>query len=284
MDNCRVISIINMKGGVGKTTLAVNLGYALSKLHNKKVLILDTDPQMTSTIYLTNEKDCEKILKTGGNKGFEEIKENDEITLFSLLQHSSFSKEIGKYIKKVGSLDFVPSHLDIAEIQSSGDPFQLNSFIDYSKLREQYDFIFIDAPPTISEFTKMSLLASDGYLIPTTVHPFSIYGIELMQRYSRNLKRVYRWSGAIWYGTIFNKYPTSLTKNQQALIQNLKSKYPNTVFKSVIHNVTGVSTMQWNKTVSKRFIAENVKNNAYSDIVKLANEFLDKQNNIANQT
>ena len=273
-----------MKGGVGKTTLAVNLGYTLTKFHNKKVLILDTDPQMTSTIYLTNEKDCEKILKTGGNKGYEETKENDDITLYSLLLHSSFSKKITKYIKKVGTLDFIPSHLDIAEIQSSGDPFQLNLFIEHSKLKEQYDFIFIDAPPTISEFTKMSLLASDGYLIPTTVHPFSIYGIELMQRYSNNLKRVYRWPGAIWYGTVFNKYPTSLTLNQKALISNLKSKYPNTVFKSVIHNVTGVSTMQWNKTVLKRFIAENAKNNAYPDIQNLATEFLEKQNSISIQT
>lgn len=126
MSNCRVISIINMKGGVGKTTLAVNLGYTLSKIHNKKVLILDTDPQMTSTIYLTNEKDCEKILKTGGKKGLEEIKETDEITLCSLLQLSSFSKEITKSIKTIGTLDFIPSHLDIAEIQSNGAPYLLD--------------------------------------------------------------------------------------------------------------------------------------------------------------
>lgn len=197
-----VISIINMKGGVGKTTLTLNLGEMLSQ--KEKVLIIDMDPQFNSTQGLLTY--CSKIntitsmesLYSGdyevGDKSSKEMKVTDifqEIftskrNVMSFFEtHSIAEKSKPIIIKVTDNLHLVPGDLEVST-KMNGDTSKiiggLKKYIESNKIRENYKYVFIDCPPTWNVLTKSSLLASDCYLIPAKLDYFSIYGIPLLEK------------------------------------------------------------------------------------------------------
>lgn len=140
----KVISISNHKGGVGKTTSAINIGAGLNLL-KKKVLLIDLDPQanLTQSLGLTNQ---ERNIY-GALKGEYKL---EPITILK-------------------GLDIIPSTLDLsgAEIELSSEPgreYILKELIE--PLRSSYDFIIIDSPPSLGLLTINSFTASDEILIP----------------------------------------------------------------------------------------------------------------------
>lgn len=184
----RVVSFINMKGGVGKTTMAVNIGYTLSKEFSKKVLIIDVDPQMNATQYTFKEENVYEILEHPKKSIFGIL--CDEYNFPSVVTPSeNRNKEDIRTIYNItDNFDIIPSHLSIMSINLADSPFRLKTYIREKRLKDTYDIIILDSPPTISPYTKVSLLASDAYVVPMKTDFLSLFGFPLLESYIKRLK------------------------------------------------------------------------------------------------
>lgn len=152
-----IISIVNHKGGVGKTTTSVNLGASLSLHENKKVLLIDLDPQAN-------------LSQSLGINGL------DKNTIYDAL-----CGKISLPIQKVNdNLDIVVSSLDLsaAEMELSNEPgreYILNQLIE--PIKSKYDFIIIDCPPSLGLLTFNALTASTGMVIPVQSEYLALQGM-----------------------------------------------------------------------------------------------------------
>ena len=175
----KIISIINQKGGVGKTTTVINLAAGLS-LIGKKVLVIDLDPQGNATTGL----------------GLSNL-ENSEKSIYSVLNGM---KQISDVIEKTkfNNLDLITSNVDLSglEVETAGD--NRRAFILKEKLtaylndsREDYSHILIDCPPSLSLLTIMALVASESLLVPLQTEFFALEGvtqlIKTIDRIKNNL-------------------------------------------------------------------------------------------------
>jgi chromosome partitioning protein len=170
----KIISIINQKGGVGKTTTVINLAAGLSQL-NKKILVIDLDPQGNATtgLGLSNTDDS-------------------EFTIYGVLNGS---KKISETIKKTNfeNLDLISSNVDLSglEVETAGDEKRafilkdkLLKYIDENSIK--YDYVLIDCPPSLSLLTVMALVSSQSLLVPLQTEFFALEGLtQLMKTIER---------------------------------------------------------------------------------------------------
>lgn len=163
-----VISLINLKGGVSKTTSVINLAYSLS-LMDKKILIVDTDSQGNISTSLGLQAD--EFSNTLVNLMTEAI--DGEVTV----------EDIRPCIRRVGNVDVLPSNLSLAAIDCKlmnayGRERILKTVIDI--IRDEYDFILIDCPPSLGLIVINALVASDYTLIPVEAHYLSFESMKVM--------------------------------------------------------------------------------------------------------
>lgn len=166
----KVISLLNQKGGVGKTTMAFNLAYALAS-QGKNVLCLDMDPQGNLTL-LFNKAPSEFSLFHLLINSVRELKAlHRPVVLSDILQGSN-------------GVDLIPGGQDLSGFEltvagiSAPRQMILNRFIDKQGLRETYDYIVIDSPPTLGLLVVNVLCASDGILVPFQPDQFSRSGLN----------------------------------------------------------------------------------------------------------
>lgn len=194
-----VISIINMKGGVGKTTLSIGIADYLSE-EGKSVLLIDADPQFNST---------QAMLDAYKSKGYEDIQtENNyyndiiipsEKTIYKLfkpqvnMMHSYTSPKADEIIINLKqNLDILCGDLNLVLVNKVSDYTfvkRIKNFIEDNELNYKYDYIIIDCPPTLTIYTDSALMASDFYLIPNRIDRYSIVGIDSLQTAVNNLIR-----------------------------------------------------------------------------------------------
>ena len=159
------ICVFNMKGGVGKSTTAYNLGVGLVRFYGKKVLLIDIDPQGNSSAALGVE-----IWKL-------------ETQLKDVLQHRSTISDA--LVTTSHGVDVIPSNILLAEqeIPISGLPGRellLRKAI--TSISQQYDFILTDCPPNIGVFSINALMASEGVIIPVDMSYLGLLGISAVER------------------------------------------------------------------------------------------------------
>lgn len=187
--NGPVITFINMKGGVGKTTLCIGIADYLANFLNKKVLVIDIDPQFNATQsllekynlvdeYLTDfrkNKTIRKLFSTSPDV-YEKnviVDKDDVIHQFSENLHMVFGDI---------NLIFDNNTMDNTRIK------RVRRFINKNNLVNEYDYIFIDSPPTISMYTDAALVASDFFVIPVKIDKYSILGVTNLLTVIDNLK------------------------------------------------------------------------------------------------
>jgi chromosome partitioning protein len=170
----RIISVINQKGGVGKTTTVVNLATALAEL-GKRILVIDLDPQGNATTGLgvsnnDKEKNIYKIIIGQENPN-------------NCIQKSC-----------VKNLDLIGSNVDLSglEVETASNPkraFLLKEILEHNEnLFSQYENIFIDCPPSLSLLTVMSLVVADELLVPLQTEFFALEGISQLVKTIERIK------------------------------------------------------------------------------------------------
>ncbi|HGM5293817.1 TPA: ParA family protein [Serratia marcescens] len=184
-----VISFINMKGGVGKTTLCVGMGEYLANYRQKKILVIDIDPQFNATQSLMGhysrvDEYLEKIQPA--NKTIRKIFELPNSLMAD--EKKVLPEEV--IVSLSDNLDIILGDINIIfDTNHEGKRIKmLRRFIHDNNLKDLYDFIFIDSPPTISLFTDTALLASDYYLTPVKIDHYSVLGANSLNSVIKNMK------------------------------------------------------------------------------------------------
>jgi chromosome partitioning protein len=172
------ISLLNMKGGVGKTTLAVNLAWHFYHHEKKAVLLVDLDPQFNATQYVM---DFANFAKHRTNAGTIADLFIDQPRLELRVKKLKADPSAALYQVKVdgaAKLDLLPSELDLGWVVKN--PAQMEYRLEkvLCSLRPKYDYIFIDCAPTDSVLTTMALTASDYVVVPIRPDRFSILGFQ----------------------------------------------------------------------------------------------------------
>lgn len=179
----KVVSFINMKGGVGKTTLCLGIGEYLAHHFDKKILFIDVDPQFNITQSLMNEFDLEDQYLDDYYKN-RNIR-NLFITPTRITERPKLPSPEDVIIDLDNNIHIIPGTIDLIFEDNNKDGAKtkrINKFIGDNDLRSYYDYIFIDCPPTISLYTDSALYASDFYLVPNRIDRYSILGIKLLKQ------------------------------------------------------------------------------------------------------
>jgi chromosome partitioning protein len=172
----QIISIINQKGGVGKTTTVINLAAGLAH-QEKKVLVIDLDPQGNATTGL----------------GLSNL-ENSSHTIYGILNGT---RSISEVIKKteIKNLDIITSNVDLSglEVETASDSerafilkVKLSAYINHS--RGSYDYILIDCPPSLSLLTVMALVSSNSMVVPLQTEFFALEGLTQLMKTIERIK------------------------------------------------------------------------------------------------
>ena len=182
----KVISLINMKGGVGKTTLSTNICHCLAKRNEKKVLLIDIDPQFNSTQCLFTGEKYMKHLENKGNTIIDVFEEKRK-TVGSVVGISEKQEKSSDEILPIllqPNFYILPGNLELYRIEmaaGSGKENRLKKYIGEINKKYEFDYVIIDTPPTPSVWMTSALIASDYYLIPVKPDPISYTGIELLK-------------------------------------------------------------------------------------------------------
>lgn len=209
----KIIGVANQKGGVGKTTTAVNLAAALGVLE-KKVLLIDADPQANATSGL----------------GIEEV----NFSTYNLLEHSA---DVSDCIQATSSpnLDLIPSHIDLvaAEIElvdRDKREYMLKKALE--PVKNEYDYIIIDCAPSLGLITVNALTAADSVIIPIQCEYFALEGLGKLLNTIKNVQKIHNYDLDI-EGLLLTMFDSRLRLSNQ-VVEEVNTHFPEMVFETVI--------------------------------------------------
>lgn len=212
----KIIAIANQKGGVGKTTTSINLSACLGEL-GKKVLVIDLDPQGNCT------------------SGFGIEKEQIQNTVYELILNKCSVKNSMMEVKGIENVTIIPSNVNLAGaeielLEFNEKEYILKNSIDYVK--DDYDYIIIDCPPSLNMLTVNAMTTADSMLIPIQCEYYALEGIgQLITTINLVQKRLN--SKLKIEGVVFTMYDgrTNLSKE---VVDNVKNNLNANIYNTII--------------------------------------------------
>jgi len=212
-----VIGIVNQKGGVGKTTTAVNLAACLAE-HRKNILLIDLDPQANATSGLGIAKETGK-------------------SLYAALQGTA---DVRDFIQEteIPHLALIPSEIDLAgaeiELARSGSYLgKLRHVIEENTLVDDYDYIFLDCSPSLGLLTMNVLAASSELIIPIQCEYYALEGLSVMAHLIQRLKNSHANTSLKIEGIVMTMYDRRTNLSQQ-VVHEVMNHYPEKVYETLI--------------------------------------------------
>ena len=251
----KVIAIANQKGGVGKTTSAINLAASLAVLE-KKVLIIDADPQAntTSGLNFSPESDQKRTLY--------------EVMIGKIDVHDALIQT------EIVNLQLIPSHINLVgvEIEMLDVPNRESILKEkISPIRNDYDYIIIDCSPSLGLVTINALTAADSVMIPVQPEFFALEGLgkllQTIRLVQRNINKSLTIEGFVV--TMFD----GRTKVHVQVVSELKEHFKDLVFNTIIQRNIRLSEAP---SHGKPIVLYDVKSNGTSNYLNLAKEVLEK--------
>jgi chromosome partitioning protein len=211
----KIIAIANQKGGVGKTTTAVNLGAALGVLE-KKVLLIDADPQANAT--------------SGLGVDVQSVKYGT----YQLLEHS-IAVEDAILSTDSPNLDLIPSHIDLVAseielVDKASREYMLKKALKDSI--DLYDYVLLDCAPSLGLITLNSLVAADAVIIPIQCEYFALEGLGKLLNTIKSVQKLHNKDLDI-EGLLLTMYDTRLRLSNQ-VVEEVKKHFGKMVFKTII--------------------------------------------------
>jgi chromosome partitioning protein len=258
----KIISLINLKGGVGKTTTTVALAEFLTLEKRKKVLVIDLDPQTNATVMLINQevwKEANDNKRTIHQMFLDKLNDTDYFDI-----HKSIIKGVSSIGGGISNLDLLPSSIDLLDVQDRIPMInQMNSFAQSpitvlanyltQEIIDEYDYILIDCPPNLGVITLNGIYLSDYYLIPVVADILSTYGIpqikDRINKVSANIKSINRGYNIKPLGIVITKFRLQSRMHRETrddlilrskLSETDKSSVPE-VFKDYVKETTRIS-------------------------------------------
>ncbi|MGQ9864131.1 MAG: ParA family protein [Bacteroidia bacterium] len=252
-----VIAIANQKGGVGKTTTAINLVSSLG-VQNYSCLLIDIDPQANATSGLGIDP------------------QNVRLTVYDFITEKEAVPD--RLILKTAyeKVDLIPSHIDLvgAEVDMihlSEREFQLRRLVE--KLRDKYDFIIIDCAPSLGLLTVNALVASDSVLIPVQCEYFALEGLGKLLNTIKIVQQRLNTSLTI-EGILLTMYDPRLRLSRQ-VVEEIQHHFDRVAFQTLIHRNTRLSEAP---SYGKPVLYYDANSRGAQDYMNFATELLQRHN------
>jgi chromosome partitioning protein len=250
----KIIAIANQKGGVGKTTTAVNLAASLGVLE-KKVLLIDADPQANASSGLGIDVD--------------EVEQGT----YQLLEHSATAQEL-IIPTESPNLDIIPAHIDLVAIEIELVDVSEREYMMRKALlpiKDLYDYIIIDCAPSLGLLTLNALTASDSVLIPIQCEYFALEGLGKLLNTIKSVQKIHNQQLDI-EGLLLTMYDSRLRLSNQ-VVQEVNQHFEGLTFKTIIQRNVRLSEAP---SYGVSIIDYDASSKGSENYLSLANELLQK--------
>jgi chromosome partitioning protein len=271
----KIVTVINFKGGVGKTVISIEIAAALARFYGKRTLLVDLDPQASATFYVMEQRKWKEWKDENGST-YDIF--NQQQRSFSIQR--AIARDVVQGKAPIIGFDLLPSNPDLVDVDLGLAEFRGHNVLRqcFDHIYNDYDYIICDCPPTFNPVTKNALWASHAYVVPTVPDFLSTYGISLLQRSVQKLfattNHTTAFTGPVLGGVVLTRFKE--TKTHRWYRDQVRFDYKGKVFDQVISDSITVASAADEHTPISALSPKDPASKLQPEFQSLAREFISR--------